>query len=200
MKQDEKTIKAIAARDEAAIARVISKYEKLLWKIVTGALGSAGAEEDAEECVADVFIRLWLEPDKFDPARGSLKTYLSVMARSVALDRRRMLARLAALRTGPIDNAPDSNESALPDQSRAADSDPAQQLVKTEELAELQEAINMLSEDERTIIIERYVRGRKPREIAPALGMEIKQVKNQIYRAKKKLGRILEEKRCNDHD
>lgn len=41
----------------------------------------------AEDVVQDVFMQLWRRPGSFDPARGSLGSYLTLMARSRALDR-----------------------------------------------------------------------------------------------------------------
>ena len=41
----------------------------------------------AEDVVQDVFLALWRDPAKFDAARGSLRTYVAMMARSRALDR-----------------------------------------------------------------------------------------------------------------
>ena len=40
----------------------------------------------AEDTVQDVFLRLWLHPDRFDEGRGDLGSYLALMARSRALD------------------------------------------------------------------------------------------------------------------
>ena len=40
----------------------------------------------AEDTVQDVFLRLWIHPDRFDERRGDLGSYLALMARSRALD------------------------------------------------------------------------------------------------------------------
>lgn len=40
----------------------------------------------AHDVVQDVFLRLWRNPGRFDPARGDLGAYLRLMARSRALD------------------------------------------------------------------------------------------------------------------
>src|SRR5215207_2528692 len=44
-------------------------------------------EAAAEDVVQDVFMQLWLRPVAFDPARGSLASYVTMLARSRALDR-----------------------------------------------------------------------------------------------------------------
>ncbi len=54
---------AIKNGDEAAIARAMQKYSKLLWSIAGAVLINAASEQEIEECVADVFIYLWQNPD-----------------------------------------------------------------------------------------------------------------------------------------
>ncbi len=41
----------------------------------------------AEDVAQDVFARLWERPQAYDPARGSLASYVAMVARSRALDR-----------------------------------------------------------------------------------------------------------------
>ena len=40
----------------------------------------------ADDVVQEVFLSLWLHPDRFDPERGSIASYLRMLARSRALD------------------------------------------------------------------------------------------------------------------
>ena len=52
----------------------------------------------AEDVVQDVFMQLWLRPSAYDPARGGLSRYVSLLARSRAMDRwRSRSAREAAI-------------------------------------------------------------------------------------------------------
>src|SRR3954471_19391384 len=44
-------------------------------------------EATAEDVVQDVFVQLWLKPDSYDPSRGALASYVTMLARSRALDR-----------------------------------------------------------------------------------------------------------------
>lgn len=175
---DEKLICAIRARDERAIAHVIETYSRLLWSIASAVLKDVGSVQDVEECVADTFISLWQSPDKFDPARGSLKTWLSITTRSRALDRCRALMRRDAL---PLDEAAFLQCRELPEEA----------LLREDARLSLQEAVDQLDEPDREILLRRYCRDQKPREIALALGIPVKQVENRLYRAKKKLRNIL---------
>jgi RNA polymerase sigma-70 factor, ECF subfamily len=43
----------------------------------------------AEEVTQDVFLRLWEQPERFDPGRGSLRSYLLVQTHRRAVDRLR---------------------------------------------------------------------------------------------------------------
>ena len=54
----------------------------------------------AEELVQDTFVRLWRSAPRFDPGRGSVRTFTFVIAYSVASDLRRRVA------SRPLDVAP----------------------------------------------------------------------------------------------
>lgn len=179
---DEKLIRAIRARDERAIAYVIETYSRLLWSIASAVLKDVGSAQDTEECVADTFISLWQSPDKFDPARGSLKTWLSITTRSRALDRCRALSRRDTL---PLEEAAFVQIPELPED----------ELLRDDARQTLQATIARLDEPDREILLRRYCRDQKPREIALALGIPVKQVENRLYRAKKKLREILSSRR-----
>lgn len=45
-----------------------------------------GMEPLAEEVVQEVFLRLWNQPDRYDPARGSLRSFLLAHAHGRAVD------------------------------------------------------------------------------------------------------------------
>jgi len=176
---DEKIINAIKNGDEAAIAQVIDKYSRLLWSVASAVLKNVGQEQDVEECVADVFISLWQQPEKYDAGRGGLRTWLCIKTRSRALDRYREISRRSAL---PLEEAV------------AAQVLGAEELVGTEETKrELASAIDTLALREREILIRRYYYEQKPREIALALGIPVKAVDNSLYRAKRELREELEE-------
>ena len=173
---DETIITAIRAGSEEAIAHVITKYSRLLWSIAAPILSSA-SEQDVEECVADVFIHLWRNADKYDPARGRLKVWLSVLARTKALDRRRALTRREDL---PLNDALPAGSPGILDD-----------LLVQEGKHTLDAAIDALNEPEREILVRRYYYDQKPREIARALDLPVKGVENHLYRTKCRLREVL---------
>ena len=174
--QDEKIRRRILSRKEEAIAQVMSQYAKTMWHVACAVLHDTGSPQDAEECVADAFLYLWEHADKFDPARGSLKTFLCVVTRSRAMDRRRKLLRqqhvvldetLLLLRITEVPSDPELHHA-------------------------LTAALHNLSPMEQEILLRRYYHEQKPRAIALALGLSVKKVNNTLYRTKQKLRETLQ--------
>lgn len=170
-------IAGIKNRDERIINEVIVKYSKLLWPIASAVLKNAGSEQDVEECIADVFIDLWENPDKYDPERGPLKSWLCMVARCKAIDRYRALSKHS---TVPLEDAMMAGRMGMQDA-----------LLKEETKRELTAAVNALTDIERDILIRRYYYEQRPREIAKALDLPPKQVENHLYRSKQKLRKAI---------
>lgn len=178
--KDEAVLDALNCRNADAMNYVIDKYSRLLWPIARAVLKNVGSEADVEECVADAFIYLWEHPDKFDPGRGSLKSLLCIVARSRAIDRYRQITRRSAM---PLEEAVLSQSFGM-----------QEQLMQEETRRELLAAVRALGEPGREILVRRYYYGQKPRQIALALDLTVKQVNNALYRAKQQLKAALTEK------
>ena len=174
---DERTILEIRKREADAINEVIKKYSKLLWSVSGAILNNIGATQDVEECVADTFIYLWEHPDKYDPGRGRLKTWLSIVARTQAVNRCREIAKR---NTVPLEETDFINHIGIVDD-----------ILKEETRRTLLAAINALGEPDREILIRRYYYEQKPKEIALALDMSVKQIDNRLYQTKLKLREVL---------
>jgi RNA polymerase sigma-70 factor (ECF subfamily) len=83
---DEWLVDAIIAGDRAAFETLFERYCGRVHNLCRRILRDDQAAEDA---VIDVFAELWRIPERFKPQRGSVLTYLLVLARCRALDRRR---------------------------------------------------------------------------------------------------------------
>ena len=155
-------IRKIKRRNEEAFSCVIEAYSKLLWVIAGGVLSKnfGYLVQDVEECVSDVFIELWHHPEKFDAGRGSLKTYLSVMARNKAINIHRKRNKEKVVRLEEYREAETVPDSA----SRDGWAD-------QENYQALYEAVRQLPEPTREILIRRYFYEEKPRDIALKLSL-----------------------------
>ncbi len=177
---DKKILAGLQHREEETIAYVMGKYTRMLWSIADAVLKNVGSEQDVEECVADVFILLWLAPNKFDPERGSLRSWLCIMARSRAIDRYRELTRHD---TVSLDDAMIAGRMGLQDV-----------LLEQERRRELSAVIHTLEPSEQEILLRRYYYEQKPARIAVAMDLSVKQVNNCLYRTKQKLKSTIKHK------
>jgi RNA polymerase sigma factor (sigma-70 family) len=91
-------IQGLRARDPISLEALINQYSRELFYFARLILGSAGSAQDAEECLSDLFIAVWQEFESFDPARGSLRTWLTMRTKYIALDCRRVLVRQQSAR------------------------------------------------------------------------------------------------------
>lgn len=64
-------------------ARVYAEHRAPVYAIARRILRNPA---DAEEVTQEVFLALWARPERFESERGPLRTYLSLLARSRALD------------------------------------------------------------------------------------------------------------------
>jgi RNA polymerase sigma factor (sigma-70 family) len=126
----------------------------------------------AEDLLADTFERALRARRRFDPARGSTKTWLYSIALNALRDH--MRRRTVAERAGA--------ELAVPDAGAAADSTEA--VAQRDELAR---ALATLSEEERQVVALRFGADLTVPEIAKLQKEKLTTVEGRLYRALGKL-------------
>ncbi|MDR0481076.1 MAG: sigma-70 family RNA polymerase sigma factor [Gallionellaceae bacterium] len=156
------------------IETLMQRYARLCWKVASHFAPMAN-EQDLEEIVADVFIDFWRFPSRYNGEKGSVKKYLSVLARNKAAD----FSRRHKLVTE------------LPETLESTEAGPAERLETLERDEALHTAMGALPAQDAELLQRRYGDGEKPAEIAASLGKDVKSVKNSLYRAKNKLKEML---------
>lgn len=122
----------------------------------------------AEEVTQDVFMRLWTEPEAFDQRRGTLRSYLLMMAHRRAVDRLRQ------------DTARRDREVRAARRRATSGYDLEQEVADLVVAAQLKEALEVLTPDERQAIELAYFGGQTYRQVATSLGEPEGTIKSRI--------------------
>lgn len=80
---DAALVVAIGRWQQAALAEAYRRHGGAVFALARRLLGERA---HAEEVVQEVFLRLWNAPERFDPGRGSLRSYLLAQAHGRAID------------------------------------------------------------------------------------------------------------------
>ena len=176
--KDNDLIQEILEGKQDAFSYMIDTYSKLLWVVVGGILANVGTTQDIEECISDVYVQIWKNPGAFNQQKGSLKTYLAVIAKGKALDTYRKLTKSKVIE---LDETIQSTDDSLLDY-----------IADKEMVQELYTAIQSLTEPNREIVIRRYFFGERPANIAKTISLPVKEIENRLYQSKLRLRKKLE--------
>lgn len=129
-----------------------------------------GDDASAQDAVQEVIVRAWKSGHRFDPARGSLRTWLFAIARNVVID------HLNARRwTAPLH---DFEDDMITQHTGAAVADPANVVADGDAVVH---ALGLLSDDHRTAIVETYLRDRSYADVAAELGVPVATLRSRVF-------------------
>jgi RNA polymerase sigma factor (sigma-70 family) len=83
-------LQRIATGDKAAVDDCLNRYGGLIWSLAKRWLGNAS---DAEDAAQEIFVELWQQASKFDPAVAAEATFVAMVARRRLIDRMRKESR-----------------------------------------------------------------------------------------------------------
>ena len=174
---DARLIARIVVGDDFALAELYDRYSALVYGLARRVTQSVHGAEDITQ---DVFATLWEMPDRFDGARGSLRSFLGVLAhrRSVDWVRREVASRARAER--------ESKRSI----TFSADTD---ETVVADDIAiRVRAAVDALPQDQRDAVKLAYFGGLTYREVAEHLAIPEGTAKFRLRLALAKLSATLQ--------
>ena len=175
---DALTIACLAAGDDDALADAFDRFGPSVYRAAMNVLGQGSAAQDV---VQDVFVDLWSHPERFDPAAGTLRGFLVLLARRRSVDiLRSELRRIARQerhhRLVPTPRPPS----------------PCEQVTDADAANAVRTAVSMLPEGQRRVVELAYFQGLSCREVARIAGIPEGTAKSRLRLARAKLESALD--------
>lgn len=168
----------LAAGDDRALGEAFDQLGRAVYGAALRVLGEWTAAQDVAQ---DVFVELWSHPDRYDPAVGSLRTYLTVLARRRAIDMVRSELRRIARQ--------ERNHRLTP---HAGIASPSDEVEAAEAAGVVRAAVRLLPDSQREVVELAYFSGLSYREVALAVGIPEGTAKSRLRLALAKLETALD--------
>jgi RNA polymerase sigma-70 factor (ECF subfamily) len=175
---DSLLVVAIGRYREDALAEAYRRHAGAVFGLARRILSDPAR---SEEIVQEVFLRLWNEPERFDPARGSLRSFLLAQAHGRAVD---LLRSDTSRRAREVREAKAAAEAGYDIEHEVWDLAVADQV---------KEALATLPDDERRAIELAYFGGHTYRDVATVLDTPEGTVKSRIRVGLKRMRASLNE-------
>lgn len=173
--QEQDIIGLIRQKDEKGIEELLRHYTPLIQYIIGPILHN---EQDQDECVNEVAMRVWDKIDMYDPERGSWNAWLTAITRNIALNKVRQNKR--------FDVTEDISE-----ETPSLEPTPEEIVLKKERQSAVERALEQLSKKDRALFYRKYYYLQSTAQIASELGMTERAVEGKLYRMKKRLQKML---------
>lgn len=180
---DGELIELIKSDPDKGLKILMDEYMGLLCTIVRDKLGTVCDEFEMESCVSDIFVDFYNNIDRYTTDKGSIKTFICVIAKRKAID----IFRKKAKDFGNV--SIDSDEVFLD----IADKTNVEKEYLSKELKHhLIAAVKSLGEPDSEIIIRKYYFGETTKQISNRLSMTISAIDTRASRALKRLRECVE--------
>jgi RNA polymerase sigma factor (sigma-70 family) len=167
---------ALAARSEqSALAELYDRYGRPAYGLALRILRDDALAEDA---VQEAFLALWRTASRFVPERGKASTWILTLVHRRAVD---LVRREERRRADTLEQAPER------DAGRAVDEEAWLRLQRER----VQEALAMLSDQQREAIELAYYGGFTQSELADRLGQPLGTIKSRMFTGLARLRELL---------
>ncbi len=162
---DAQLVVAVGRFDHEALAELYRRHAGAVFGLARRIVGDAAL---AEEVLQEVFFLLWSHPDRFDPSRGSLRSFMLAQTHGRSVD---------VIRSESSRRAREQRDARL-----TADDgyDLEREVSNLTQAEHVRDALTRLSDGERAAIELAYFGGHTYREVAVLLGEPEGTVKSRI--------------------
>ena len=172
---DAKLVRPLADGNAEALRALWDRHARYLYSLSYRILRDSGW---AEEVVQDVFMRLWKNPQKYDPSRGELRTWLLTITHHAAVDGLRGRRGTATAReAGPE----------MLDFLAHRDDDPSDSAWNSIRAESVRDAVSELPPEQREVMELIYFSGLTQREISERTHQPLGTVKTRLRLGMQKL-------------
>jgi len=176
--RDMELLARCCAGQQSALRELYDRHHRRVYNIAYRVLGN---QEDAEELVPEVFLKVWRNCRSFK-GRCRFTTWLYQITANLAVDR---LRAKRIRKSTYLEDLPQP-EAAVGLQEHEYES-PEQAYLKTEEVQELHKAIQHLSHEERLLVTLYHLQGFSYDEIQEITGIKTVNIKSKLFRARQRL-------------
>ncbi|MGA2932541.1 MAG: sigma-70 family RNA polymerase sigma factor [Acidimicrobiales bacterium] len=173
---DAQLVTSIARYSEVALAEAYRRHGGAVFGLAKRVLQNP---TEAEDVTQEVFLRLWNQPDRFDPDRGSLRSFLLAQAHGRAVD---------AVRSSSSRRARESRDAL---RTAGAEYDMQHEVWDLAVAEQVAHAMGELPDEERRAIELAYFDGRTYREVAQLLDQPEGTVKSRIRNGMRRMSAVL---------
>lgn len=183
MDEDVDLMLRVKAGEAEAFNRLMDKYQRTVVNLVYRFTGDA---ENAEDLAQEVFLRIYRAAPRYEP-RAKFFTYLYQVTLNLCRNAREKNQRR---RTQSLDSAGPDRETAweVPDPEPGAEG----RMQQEETAAQVQAAIQSLSQDQRELLILQRFQNLGYDELAQLTSQTVSAVKAKLHRARLALKKRLE--------
>ena len=175
IKKEEELVAQLKAKQKEALNYLYDHYSGALYGVV---LRIVKKEDQAEEVLQDVFLKIWDRIASYDPAKGKLFTWMVNIARNQAIDKTRSKELSKEKKTDDIDNLVD----------RIDNKEYSELSVES---IGLKEVVAKLPTDQKFVIDYLYLKGYTQSELAEEFNIPLGTIKTRLRMAMLELRYIL---------
>jgi RNA polymerase sigma-70 factor, ECF subfamily len=165
------------AGDQNAFAELVTHYERKIYRLAKNITRN---DEDAEDVLQDAFFKAYEHLDSF---KGDSKFYTWIVRIAVNEALMRLRKRKTD-RTVPLDEPVELGEETVAREIAVWEDNPEQRYSKEEWRHILDEAVEGLKPDFRTVFVLRDIEELSTEETAESLGISVPAVKSRLLRAR----------------